>query len=60
MVTKAINDTSSMKKRVYTIKYENLIQSTEVTMRKVLKFIEEPWDEKVLNHEKYNLGEKPF
>lgn len=36
--------------RYYELYYENLIENPEKEMRRLLEFIEEPWDDAVLNH----------
>lgn len=38
--------------RVMEIRYEQLVTETEKTMRSVLQFVDEPWDESVLAHQR--------
>jgi len=40
--------------RYYEVRYEDLVTDTETTMRKLLDFLGEPWDDAVLDH-----GSKP-
>ncbi|XP_059061256.1 protein-tyrosine sulfotransferase [Achroia grisella] len=35
------------------VRYESLVQAPEVTLRRVLSFLELPWDDAVLHHERY-------
>jgi len=37
--------------RYMEVRYENLVGNTEITLRKLLDFLGEPWDAAVLNHE---------
>ncbi|MAE67205.1 MAG: hypothetical protein CMJ18_23335 [Phycisphaeraceae bacterium] len=42
--------TASMQDRVFEVRYESLVTDTETTMREVLQFLDEPWDDAVLHH----------
>lgn len=41
------------KDRILSIRLEDLVKSPEATMRQVLEYVEEPWDERVLQHQNY-------
>ena len=41
-----------MSLRVHTIRYEDMVEDVEREMRPLLEFLELPWDEKVLDHQK--------
>lgn len=39
--------------RCLLVRYESLVLAPETTMRRVLDFLDLPWDEAVLHHERY-------
>jgi hypothetical protein len=46
--------------RVLEVRYESLVAKPEATMRQVLAFLGEPWDEGVLAHHKKERGKEPI
>ena len=44
---------SSVPGRYLEVRYEDLVLHPKATMQRVLAFLDEPWDEAVLEHEKY-------
>ncbi|MTI48984.1 MAG: sulfotransferase [Firmicutes bacterium] len=61
IVAKAISDsnTSYLNNKVYTVKYEDLILNTEQTLKDILSFLNEPWNEKILDYHKIERGYEP-
>jgi glycosyltransferase involved in cell wall biosynthesis len=60
-VIKGINDGNNnlLKGRVKIVKYENLIEHTKEEIRRILEFIDEPWDKKVLEYYEVDRGYEP-
>ena len=60
-IIKGIQDSKAdyLKGRVKIVKYEDLVVSPEGNMKDILEFLNEPWDKKVLNHEKVDRGYEP-
>lgn len=60
-VAKAVMDSQSheLKNKVLLVRYEDLIESPEKTMREVLGFIGEPWSDSVLKHHTINRNNEP-
>ncbi len=44
--------------RYFEVKYENLVTEPEATIKQVLTFLNEPWDENVLNYYKVNSSNR--
>jgi hypothetical protein len=42
-----------VKKNYLEVRYENLVQNPEATLRQLFGFIKEPWDPRVLDYHKY-------